>query len=652
MTSSGDFCLAVPSAVNALFFLFANALMGECQATGLTDQMESKVNTITLDTLCLLDKNSTAETKALYSQLWKIPEKGFMFGHHDDLIYGRKWYNVAGGSDTNDVCGDYPGVFSVDFAEVMDDRCNNNPDNPIRLRVIKEARARGEVITACCHLNNPITNGDAWDVSNTTVAKQIVTEGSVTNMRFKIWLDRLAAFAATLKDNQGNLIPIIFRPFHEHTQSWSWWGTACTTQDEFINLWRFTVNYLRDIKGVHQFIYAISPQLDGLQTINNILFRWPGDDYVDFIGMDAYHGLYTDAFTTNLTNLAILSQLKKKPCGVTETGIEGIINADGSDCTDYWTKQILAPLTGKHVSLVVMWRNKYDPTLLATHYYSVFVGQASVTDFMTMYTSPLSLFSKDLPSMYVMADGVSIVDNYVPNYGSNIIVCNFDNVISPMSVFSSNTITTVSNPGGSGKVGLVSVPTRNVGGITFTAVDKINTIIHDKINFKVYASKTFTFTSGKLEDQSNSTINQSMALNLAYTTPNKWQELSMDVSTISSNAYDRIVMFPEAWSNKSAFSFYIDDITLVKNSLISDTEENKVPNSEIRYSASQQSITIKCTGESTVDLISLSAKLLKTYRINGDDIIQLSGIQQGVYIVRLKTSGACTVRKIIVGNAL
>ncbi|MEI8271042.1 MAG: T9SS type A sorting domain-containing protein [Paludibacter sp.] len=251
-----------------------------------------------------------------------------------------------------------------------------------------------------------------------------------------------------------------------------------------------------------------------------------------------------------------------------------------------------------------------------------------------------------------MADGVSIVDNYVPTYGSNIIVCNFDNMISPMSGFSSNTITTVSNPSGTAKVGFVSVPSRNVGGITFTVTDKINTIIHDKINFKIYASKAFNFTSGKLEDQTNSTLNQSLALSLAYTTPGQWQVLSMDVSTIASNAYDRIVLFPEAWSNKSAFSFYIDDITLVKNYLISGTEDKKLADSEIRYSAAQHSLNVKCIGEAWVELISLTGKIVRNYRINGDETIELSGIPTGVYIVRLKSSCKRTVEKIIVGNAL
>lgn len=71
-------------------------------------------------TLTLSDPNATEETKALYSNLWAIQSKGFMFGHHDDLMYGRTWYGTEGGSDTKAVCGDYPAVYSFDFAEHID----------------------------------------------------------------------------------------------------------------------------------------------------------------------------------------------------------------------------------------------------------------------------------------------------------------------------------------------------------------------------------------------------------------------------------------------------------------------------------------------------------------------------------------------------
>lgn len=356
--------------------------------------------------LTLADPQATAETKALYANLWLIQQTGFLFGHQDDLWYGRKWYNEPGRSDTKDVCGDYPAVFSVDLAAVMDER-HDNPENTIRRRVIIEAYNRGEVVTACVHLNNPLTGGDAWDNSNKQVVQEILKEGSATHLKYKGWLDRLAAFASNLKGSDGKLIPILFRPYHEHTQGWSWWGSSCTTQAEFIALWRFTVTYLRDVKGVHNLIYALSPQLDTVQSRDQLLFRWPGNDYVDFLGMDAYHGLNPVTLTTNLHTLAALSKELKKPCGVTETGVEGI-QRNGVPEANYWTQQILQPFTGQKVSMVVMWRNKYDPSESGSHFFSVFKGHASEASFLQLYNSPLSYFSADLPNMYRMPDGFRV----------------------------------------------------------------------------------------------------------------------------------------------------------------------------------------------------------------------------------------------------
>jgi len=356
--------------------------------------------------LTLTDKNATTETKALYSNLWAIQSEGFMFGHHDDLWYGRKWYNEEGRSDTKDVCGDYPAVFSFDVGEIMDDR-NQSPENAIRRKVAIEAYNRGEVLTACAHLNNPLTGGDSWDNSSNQVIKEILNEGSATNVKFKEWLDRLADFALNLKGKNGELIPVLFRPFHEHTQSWSWWGSSCATQEEFISLWKFTVNYLRDTKGVHNFIYAISPQIDSAQSRDNFLFRWPGNDYVDFLGMDSYHGLNPTTFITNINTLSNLSRELKKPCGVTETGVEGI-QRDGIPEKNYWTQQILTPATGQFISMIVMWRNQYDPGESGKHFYSVYPGHASEKSFIKMYESPVSFFSGDLPDMYKMASGLTV----------------------------------------------------------------------------------------------------------------------------------------------------------------------------------------------------------------------------------------------------
>lgn len=388
--------------INKLYcFLFIYLLTGY-QSCAKEQDTDPEVPTDPV-VLSLADKNATAETKALYSNLWAIQQKGFMFGHHDDLFYGRKWYNIPGNSDTKEVCGDYPAVFSVDFATIMDDRYQIEAEsNVIRKRVCTEAYNRGMVIIACIHINNPLTGGDSWDNSSNQVALEILKDNSDTQNKFNSWLDRLADFALNLRGDDGKLIPVIFRPFHEHTQSWPWWGSTCATSSQFIALWQYVIHYLRDKKGVHNFIYAISPQMDSAKTAEDFYYRWPGDDYVDFIGMDSYQGINNTVFVNNLKALSGASIAKSKPGGVTETGVEGFSK------TDYWTTNILAPMTGRKISMVVTWRNKYDPTEEGSHYFSVFKGHVSEKDFIKFYNSSITFFAEDLPDMYLMAEGIEV----------------------------------------------------------------------------------------------------------------------------------------------------------------------------------------------------------------------------------------------------
>ena len=367
-------------------------------------------------TINTVDRFATKETKALYRNLLAIQSVGAMFGHHDGLMYGKEWnqtnnYVQGESSDVKEICGDFPAVYSLGFETIMDNRWQNNATSTAqRRRLILEAYGRGEVITACLHHNNPLTLRDSWDNSNRTVVKEILTEGSTTNVRYKQWLDRLADFANDLKDPSGTLIPILFRPYHEHTQSWSWWGSTCTTQQEFISFWRWTIEYLRDFKGVHNFLYVISPQMDGDYgnpgTRNRLLFRWPGDEWVDFLGMDCYHGTYTNAYRTNLNTLVDVAKEKGKPCGVAETGIEGI-RSGSNPIVDYWTVQMLAPLKqlkenkSSTVSMVVMWRNQYNANPFNdNHFFGPWIKHPSADDFVLFYEDPITIFSRDLPNMY------------------------------------------------------------------------------------------------------------------------------------------------------------------------------------------------------------------------------------------------------------
>jgi mannan endo-1,4-beta-mannosidase len=345
--------------------------------------------------LSMVDTGATAETKALYANLWLLQQKGVMFGHHDYPAYGVGWKDEPGRSDVSDITGDYPAVYSLDM-RAMDQK---------KIDFIKAAHKRGGISMICWHQFNPLTEapgapypvGTAWD--NTKVVDQILTEGSPMNIKYRKTLDDVAAAFHSMKDENGTPIPVIFRPLHEHTQKWNWWGSEATTEEEFKSFWKFIIHYLRDEKDVHNVIYAISPQMDAVypDAKSRLLFRWPGNEYVDIVGMDCYHGRNTAAFISNVKALSDLSREITKPVAVTETGLEN------NHTADYWTRSVLEPLKGTNIIMVVAWRNERTG-----HAYGPYPSDSSAEDFKIFYNDSYTLFEKDLPDMYEMPGNVIV----------------------------------------------------------------------------------------------------------------------------------------------------------------------------------------------------------------------------------------------------
>lgn len=339
----------------------------------------------------LVDKNATEKAKGLYAFLWKIQNRDFtLLGHHDALAYGHGWRDSLEYSDVYSMVGAHPAVCSLDFGKIEHkDSLNINriPFDKMR-EIVKYADKNGQVIMFCWHVDNPKTykkgakypTGTSWDNSDNTVVREILTENSELNRVFKTWMDNLAEYIYTLKDDNDEPIPFIFRPWHEHTQEWNWWGQKCATDQEFISLWRFTVEYLRDIKEIHHMIYATSPQMDEIyeNTKDRLTFRWPGDEYVDFLGMDCYHGRNHTALGSNLHELSELSEEKNKPCGITEIGIETV------PYNKYFTQEMLPYINKNKLSLLVFWRND---DIMATHHFLPYKGHKAEIDFIEFCNS-------------------------------------------------------------------------------------------------------------------------------------------------------------------------------------------------------------------------------------------------------------------------
>ena len=197
------------------------------------------------------------------------------------------------------------------------------------------------------------------------------------------------------------MIPIIFRPFHEFDGSWFWWGADFCTADEYKKAYQFTVDYLKNTKGVHNILYAFSPD-NSYTTEANYLSRYPGDKYVDIIGMDNYGDFNnqgqtgSDRANTKLKILSDYAKTKVKIAALTETGYR--VTSTTPAITDWFSSLLYNALTknGIQISYVMFWNNNTDG------YYVPNSSVSNAADFKTYSLKTKSALVNSLPKMYEM----------------------------------------------------------------------------------------------------------------------------------------------------------------------------------------------------------------------------------------------------------
>ena len=346
----------------------------------------------------LVDMHATAKTQALFHCMMTNLGKGIMVAHQDDAAYGHTWYGKAGGSDVKEVTGDYPAIAGWELGH-LEIGSPYNLDSVYftdMKRLIREVYDRGGINTISWHGDNIVTGKNAWDCGQDSVVRSILPGGN-NHTKFLTWLDRLSVFFQDLKDEKGELIPVIFRMFHEHTGSWFWWGAKQCTPDEYNELYRMTVKYLRDTKHVHNLLYAFSPA--DVTTEQEYLLRYPGDDWVDILGFDTYAfgtgrkdiDLYKQKMTAGLSIVTKYAAKTGKIPVMAETGMEGI------KLTDYFTGVLLPIIKPFKIGYVLFWRNAFNNP---NHFYVPYAGHASAADFKKFTDTPGILLNKEISSMY------------------------------------------------------------------------------------------------------------------------------------------------------------------------------------------------------------------------------------------------------------
>lgn len=350
-------------------------------------------------------KAEPAKTGAqqLIERLDTLRQKGIMYGHQDDPFYGLTWEYQQDSSDVKNVCGDYPAImgFELGGIEMGDEK---SLDSVPFTKITQEAIAhyqRGGIITISWHPRNPVTTieggglagqqfpqGTAWDVTDSAVVKKILPGGEKHEL-FLTWMQRLSDFLATLKTADGQRIPLMFRPWHENSGSWFWWGEKLCSVEEYKALW----NMLQDkllADGFDNIVWAYSPGCQDNLTAERLLDRYPGDDRVDMLGLDGYQWVpeEKDAFIARTKqNLKVLCQVAKehnKIPALTECGMKNMTEPT------WWTSTLLPAVEQYPISYLLTWRN------YKTEWFGPSPSKPDAPYFVEFYQSDKTMFLKDI----------------------------------------------------------------------------------------------------------------------------------------------------------------------------------------------------------------------------------------------------------------
>lgn len=234
-------------------------------------------------TSSLVNKNSTANTKKLYSFLKESYGKYVITGQQcDGGINGNEFKAIK------NLTGDYPALLGLDMMDYTPSRTALGTSSSAVDKAI-EFHKKGGIVTFCWHwnapteyLNSTANSSDGWwggfytKNSKFDIAK--VMNGQDANGKKLIDRD-IKEIAKQLKRLEKAGVPVIWRPLHEASGGWFWWGAKGS--DAYKKLWKYLYKELTNTYGCNNLIWVYNGQSADW---------YPGDEYVDIVGEDIYPG--------------------------------------------------------------------------------------------------------------------------------------------------------------------------------------------------------------------------------------------------------------------------------------------------------------------------------------------------------------------------
>ena len=165
-----------------------------------------------------------------------------------------------------------------------------------------------------------------------------------------------------------------------------YWGEGLRTREEYQQLFRDTVTILSEDFNVHNLLYVYSP--NWVSNSSEYLRNYPGDAYVDMLGVDVYDFENGQFLQSALRNLQIVEDIawdKDMLFALTETGLENLPQ------NDWWTESLYKAIRSSSITYAMIWRNG-----TSTHFYGPFLGHPSEDDFKAFIAKKDILLGSDI----------------------------------------------------------------------------------------------------------------------------------------------------------------------------------------------------------------------------------------------------------------
>ncbi|WP_294325540.1 glycosyl hydrolase [uncultured Sphingomonas sp.] len=224
----------------------------------------------------LSNQSASPEAKALYRYLWSIYRRKTLTGQQESP--GRERDELA---YIERETGKLPAILGLDYIHPQDNLNVNSR--------AAEWHRSGGIASICWHWGAPdIGTGYENSKKDFDVARALIP-GTPQNRAMMAQMQEIGVLLAKLRDRR---VPVLWRPFHEFSGDWFWWGKH--GPDAFKALWRLMYDTYTRSMGLDNLIWVL-----GWAGQNVDAAFYPGRAYVDIAGADIYaddHGTLAPMF--------------------------------------------------------------------------------------------------------------------------------------------------------------------------------------------------------------------------------------------------------------------------------------------------------------------------------------------------------------------